>query len=127
MAASNLGYQFKTANVAVKIIVINALVFIGFELFAWIFQLPTSALKQWFWLPANPVDLLMQPWSLITYAFLHAGFWHIFMNMLILYWFSQMVLNLFTPKRFLTIYFLGAIAGAVFFLFAYIIHSGLGR
>lgn len=119
MAANNLGYQFKMANVAIKIIVINALAFIAFELIAFIFQWPSGFLIQWFWLPAKLSDLLFQPWSLITYSFLHADILHILFNMLILYWFSQIVLNLFTPKRFLTIYFLGAISGAVFFILAY--------
>ena len=39
--------------------------------------------------------------------------------MLILYWFGQIVLNLFTEKRFLTIYLLGALAGGVLFVTAY--------
>ena len=78
-----------------------------------------SIFSQWFSLPTDLGRLLIQPWSLLTYAFLHAGFWHIFWNMLILYWFGQIVLNLFTEKRFLTIYLLGALAGGVLFVLAY--------
>ena len=78
-----------------------------------------SIFSQWFSLPTDLSRLLIQPWSLLTYAFLHAGFWHIFWNMLILYWFGQIVLNLFTEKRFLTIYLLGALAGGVLFVLAY--------
>jgi hypothetical protein len=55
----------------------------------------------------------------VTYAFLHAGFWHLFWNMYLLYWFGLYVLNLFTSKRFLTIYLLGAINGGLFYVLAY--------
>ncbi len=55
----------------------------------------------------------------MTYAFLHAGFWHLFWNMYLLYWFGLYVLNLFTSKRFLTIYLLGAINGGLFYVLAY--------
>ncbi|MEE3148303.1 MAG: rhomboid family intramembrane serine protease, partial [Bacteroidota bacterium] len=118
MAGPSLSYQYKTANIVVKLIVINVLVRIGFMLLEWMLN-SGSIFSQWFSLPTDLSRLLIQPWSLLTYAFLHAGFWHIFWNMLILYWFGQIVLNLFTEKRFLTIYLLGALAGGVLFVLAY--------
>ena len=39
----------------------------------------------WFSLSSNPADLLWKPWSLIGYAFLHAGFLHLLFNMMMLY------------------------------------------
>ena len=119
MATSNLMYQFKTANVLIKLIVINALVWIGFTLLDWIFGYPGGALEQWFSLPSSLSYFITQPWSIITYAFFHEGFWHIFWNMMVLYWFGNIVLNLFAEKRFLTIYFLGAIAGGLFYMLSY--------
>jgi len=118
MAGPSLSYQYKTANIVVKLIVINVLVWIGFMLLEWMLN-SGSIFSQWFSLSTDLSRLLIQPWSLLTYAFLHAGFWHIFWNMLILYWFGQIVLNLFTEKRFLTIYLLGALAGGVLFVLAY--------
>ena len=118
MAGPSLSYQYKTANIVVKLIVINVLVWIGFMLLEWMLN-SGSIFSQWFSLPTDLSRLLIQPWSLLTYAFLHGGFWHIFWNMLILYWFGQIVLNLFTEKRFLTIYLLGALAGGVLFVLAY--------
>lgn len=118
MAGPSLSYQYKTANIVVKLIVINVLVWISFMLLEWMLN-SGSIFSQWFSLPTDLSRLLIQPWSLLTYAFLHAGFWHIFWNMLILYWFGQIVLNLFTEKRFLTIYLLGALAGGVLFVLAY--------
>ncbi|RXG15397.1 membrane associated rhomboid family serine protease [Leeuwenhoekiella aestuarii] len=118
MASPSLSYQFKTANIVVKLIVINVLIWIGFALLEWVLN-SGAIITQWFSLPTDLSRLIIQPWSLITYAFLHGGFWHIFWNMLILYWFGQIVLNLFTEKRFLTIYLLGALAGGILFVTAY--------
>ena len=77
MAGPSLSYQFKTANIVVKLIVINVLVWIGFMLLEWMLN-SGSILSHWFSLPTDLGRLIIQPWSLLTYAFLHAGFWHIF-------------------------------------------------
>jgi membrane associated rhomboid family serine protease len=119
MDTSNLSYQFKTANVLIKLILVNALVFLSFLIIPWIFRVNSAAAMRWFSLPSSLGEFILQPWSILTYAFLHAGFWHIFWNMLILYWFGTLVLNIFQGKRFLTIYLLGAISGGALFIFTY--------
>ena len=73
----------------------------------------------WLLLPTDFFSVLTQPWSLITYSFLHIGFWHIFWNMYILYWFGSYVTNLFSSKRFLTIYLLGAVFGGLLYVISY--------
>ena len=118
MSGTSLSYQLKTASIVVKLIVINVLIWVGFMLLEWILN-SGNIITQWLSLPTDLSRLIIQPWSLLTYAFLHGGFWHIFWNMLILYWFGQIVLNLFTEKRFLTVYLLGALAGGVFFVISY--------
>ncbi len=119
MDTSNLSYQFKTANVLIKLILVNVLVFLSFLIIPWIFKLNSAEVSRLFSLPSSLGEFILQPWSIVTYAFLHAGFWHIFWNMLILYWFGTIIMNLFQGKRFLTIYFLGAISGGALFIFAY--------
>ena len=118
MATNDLSYKFKTANIVVKLIVINVVVWLGLFLIEWALNMG-PVITRWLSLPTDLGRLLIQPWSLLTYAFLHGGFWHIFWNMLILYWFGQIVLNLFTEKRFLTVYLLGALAGGVLYVLAY--------
>lgn len=61
----------------------------------------------------------MKPWSIITYAFLHSGIWHIASNMLILYFSGIYFLNYFSPKRLLNYYFLGIIIGALVYMLSY--------
>ncbi|MDH3323774.1 MAG: rhomboid family intramembrane serine protease [Flavobacteriaceae bacterium] len=119
MAIDNLTYQFKTAGIIVKIIVINLAVFLIVNLGSFLFNSSHYQITQWFVLPESLNEFILQPWSFITYSFLHFGFWHLFWNMLWLYWFGGFVLNLFSPKRFLTVYLLGAICGGILYVLAY--------
>jgi len=119
MAANSLYTQYRTANIAIKLIVINVAAFLFFTLTNWALQNSGIGLQSWFVLPSDFSKLITQPWGIITYAFLHGGFWHILWNMVFLYVFSQYVLNLFSEKRLLTLYFLGAVAGGILFVLAY--------
>ena len=119
MNTNNLVGQYKQLSIVLKIIVINTLIFLIFYLGSFFFKLSPSTLVSWFVLPTSFLEIVCQPWSFVTYAFLHAGFWHLFWNMYLLYWFGLYVLNLFTSKRFLTIYLLGAINGGLFYVLAY--------
>ena len=60
----------------------------------------------------TPRYVLIMPWTLVTYMFVHAGFQHIFFNMLGLYFFGQPVENRLGAKRFLSLYFLSGLSGA---------------
>ncbi|MDO5971686.1 rhomboid family intramembrane serine protease [Flavivirga aquimarina] len=98
-------------NVLEKIIVINVVIYI--------LGLLLKSNLGWFELPSGFSDFIMKPWAIITYAFLHYDFWHLFFNMLWLYFIGRMFLNLFSPKTALNIYFLGAIAGGLLFMLCY--------
>ena len=119
MTANSLTYQFKTANIVVKLIAINLVIFLLINLIAFFFGISLTRLTQWFVLPDSLDEFIVQPWSFISYSFLHFGFWHLFWNMLWLYWFGGFVLNLFDAKRFLTVYLLGAICGGLLYVLAY--------
>src|SRR5690606_41162534 len=99
MTANNLSYQYKTANVVVKLIVINAVIFLLVSLGSFFFSVSPQYLSRWFVLSDDFDTLLFRPWTLITYGFLHFGFFHVLFNMLWLYWFGQFVLNLFNGDR----------------------------
>ena len=60
-----------------------------------------------------PVDVLTHPWTLVTYMFLHAGLSHIFFNMLGLYFFGPRVEQRMGSQRFITLYLISGIAGAL--------------
>ncbi|MDC8003484.1 rhomboid family intramembrane serine protease [Aureisphaera galaxeae] len=119
MTGGSLSYQFKTASVVVKLIVINAVVFIGVNIVAFLMQMEPSYLTRWFVLPDSISEVIWQPWSFFSYSFLHSGIFHILFNMIFLYMFGRIILNLFSEKRFLAIYLLGALAGGLLFVLSY--------
>ena len=70
-------------------------------------------------LSANLGVLLRHPWTVLTYAFTHQGFFHILFNMLNLYWFGQLLREYLGDRKLVSIYILGALAGAAVFLLSY--------
>ena len=60
-----------------------------------------------------PAYVLVRPWTVVTYMFLHAGLTHILFNMLGLYFFGPRVEERLGSRRFTTLYFLSGITGAV--------------
>ena len=64
----------------------------------------------------SPMFFLARPWTLLTSMFVHAGFWHIFANMLTLYFFGRYVYMLVGEGKFLVVYFLGGLVGGIFYL-----------
>ncbi len=69
-----------------------------------------------FMLPADLGTLLMQPWSLITYMFLHDGFFHLLFNMLWLFWLGNLLHEYIGNRKVYEAYFGGGIVGALLFL-----------
>ena len=117
MTKQELIYKYKTLNIAEKLIAINVVVFILFGLGTFLFQ--SSLLYDWFVLSKDVSTFIFKPWSILSYSFIHQGFFHLLMNMLMLYYVSRLFLNLYSAKMFLNIYLLGALVGGVVFLLSY--------
>jgi membrane associated rhomboid family serine protease len=61
------------------------------------------------------VAMSLQLWRPITYQFLHAGLWHLFLNMLILFFFGPMLERLWGSRKFLIFYLVcGATGGLLY-------------
>jgi membrane associated rhomboid family serine protease len=67
-------------------------------------------------LPGNAFQALTQPWTLLTYMFLHQGLFHILFNMLWLYFIGKIFLEYAGSKRLVALYFMGGISGALLYL-----------
>jgi membrane associated rhomboid family serine protease len=65
-----------------------------------------------------------QVWRLLTYAFLHAGLWHIFFNMLFLWWFGSQMEDLYGSREFLIFYLVAAVLGGIVFQLTAMAHVG---
>jgi membrane associated rhomboid family serine protease len=60
-----------------------------------------------------PLGELFQPWQIVSYAFLHANFTHLFFNMFGLVTFGNELESLWGSRRFNVYYFAGVVAAAV--------------
>lgn len=54
-----------------------------------------------------------RPWTLLTSAFSHTSFFHLFINMYVLGGFGSTILSIFGKKRFLWFYLLAGICGSL--------------
>ena len=111
----------KENNALVKIILINVIIFIGasfIEVFLTlsgggnIFKLIINKLM----LPASFTSFILQPWSLISYFFLHLNFTHILWNMLFLYWFGKIIQDNIGNNAVISLYVLGGIIGGLSYM-----------
>ena len=66
--------------------------------------------------PASLQALLLKPWTLVTYMFLHKDIWHILFNMLWLYWFGTIFLHILDQRKLVAVYLIGGICGAVLYI-----------
>ena len=60
----------------------------------------------------RPLFILTHPWTPITYMFVHADFWHIFFNMLVVFFFGPRLESRLGSARFVRLYFLSGLMGA---------------
>ena len=117
-----LAYRFKQLNQAEKLILVNVACFV-MPLFIrtvfYLFNIPSGVFVGWFELSADWGDLIFKPWTILTYSFMHSGFFHLFWNMYLLYFTSRLFLNIFPARTFFNVYFLGVILGGFTFLISY--------
>tara|TARA_B100000963_G_scaffold321654_1_gene305123 strand:- start:40154 stop:40984 length:831 start_codon:yes stop_codon:yes gene_type:complete len=116
--------KFLILNIAEKLIVINILFFVlPYLLNGIMFLFGQQNLIYLNFLKLSPElsNIIIQPWSIVTYSFIHGGFAHILWNMLLLYFSSQFFFNLFSKQKFINTYFLGVILGGILFVLSYYI------
>jgi len=76
----------------------------------------TNNILKYLMVPSLPAELLYRPWTLITYMFTHFNFFHIFFNMLMLFWFGRIFLQYLTGRQLVSTYLIGGLAGALLYL-----------
>lgn len=114
--------SFKQGSSLTQLIYINIGVFIIVKflgLFTFLFGLNNLAPVSWLAVPAYLPYLVFKPWTVVSYMFLHEGFLHILFNMLVLYWFGKIFLDYLREKQLLSVYILGGLFGALFFILFY--------
>jgi membrane associated rhomboid family serine protease len=124
--ADQIKQQFTSGDNLMRLIFINVGVFVVFLILNMISFLATGNAdtfeyyaRLWLALPSDPIQFITRPWTIITYMFLHAGFWHILWNMLILFFSGKIFLEYIGDRRLLTVFLYGGIAGGMLFFILY--------
>ena len=119
---SDLKNNFQRGNISLQLIYINVGIFVVTTLVSVVLMLFNWGDMSWMnflQLPAYLPKFLVQPWTLFTYMFLHAGALHLLFNMLWLYWFGQLFLAFFSARHFRGLYLLGGLCGGLLYMLAY--------
>lgn len=65
----------------------------------------------------DPSSILTKPWTLVTYIFLHTDLWHLFFNMIVLYFFGTALERRVGNKQLLGVFFTAGILSAIGYTF----------
>ncbi len=116
--------SFRNGNTLHKLIYLNLGLFLAVQLVRIILFLSNSYdlfgnFLNYLAVPSNLDVLATRPWTLITYMFLHVEFFHIFFNLLWLYWFGSVFIQELGLKKLLSTYLLGGLMGGLFYVIFY--------
>ena len=107
---SDISHRFKNSNAFEKIIILNILVYL---LYIILKLFNVTYINEYF---ALTHDYLYNPWSILTYAFIHEGLYELIFMMILIYYSSSSLINLYGEKIPIRIFFTGIILGGLFFL-----------
>lgn len=118
----NLKYRFKIADPVLKLIYINAGIFLVVQLlntFSFLTQNTEINAIKILGLPSNFDQLILTPWSLFTYMYTHEDFMHILLNLLWLHFSGRIFMQYFNSQKLIDLYVLGGFIGGISYLFGY--------
>ena len=117
----NIKQTFKQGNALIRLIYINAGVYLIYNVFKITFTLfnVNFDLSHYLSVPAELSQLLLKPWTIVTYMFMHEGLMHILFNMIALYWFGKIFLISFSEKQLIGLYAVGGLFSAFFYIIAF--------
>ncbi len=115
---------FRNGSNLIKLIYINAALFLLITLFAiagFLLKNPMipDGLMRFLSVPASLNSLILRPWTIITYMFVHKDIWHILFNMLWLYWFGKIFLEYLDQRKLVAVYLLGGICGSLLYILSF--------
>lgn len=116
--------RYRNENIVGKFIYLNVAVYLFFVIVGVVATLmnivsPIAEGVSWLQLPSNPGRFILQPWSIVTYMFMHGSFMHILWNMFALYMFGRIFLTFYSTRHFIGVYMLGGVTGGLVFVLAY--------
>jgi membrane associated rhomboid family serine protease len=118
---SELKYRFNYAGPILKLIFINAGVFLFallINLFGFLFFGVREFLAPVLSLPSAWSAIFIKPWTVLTYQFSHFGIFHFIFNMLVLYFAGNIFSDFFKKKDVFKVYVFGGVVAALLFVLA---------
>lgn len=118
---SDIKHTFKHGSALTRLIYINIGVFLVIQIINIVYFLSgrTSNLSDLLCVSSSFSEILARPWTPFTYMFLHTGFIHLLFNILGLYWFGKLFLYRLEGDKLLSVYLMGGLAGALFYVVSY--------
>lgn len=118
----DLRYQWDHGGTLIRLILVNVLVFALLriiDLLFFLFGADGPDLARWLMSTSDPLRLLRTPWTVVTYMFTHWDLFHIFFNMLVLWFIGRIFEDLLGGKRLLGNYLLGGLMGLLLYILSY--------
>jgi len=115
--------KFYQGEMHVRLVMVNVAIFLLLLLGTILTRAisPNFDLAQYFAAPSTLSELVLQPWSLVTYMFSHSlsSIWHIVWNMILLYFAGNIFRHYLGNKKMLSVYLAGGFIGYLFFFLGY--------
>lgn len=123
-----LKYQLKSGPMTNRLIIYNVFVFAVIQLISGIISLTSvketillNLTENVFTLDTNLFGFIQKPWGIFTSVFSHFSLWHLFFNMLFLFFSGQMFEQFFDKRRLWQTYLFGGISGGILEIFAHLL------
>lgn len=118
---TDIKQTFRQGSALTRLIYINLGVFLVVKIIGLFFYLAGVSFPLVYWLsvPSDLGMLIRRLWTPVTYMFLHEGFLHLLFNILGLYWFGKLFLHHFEGEKLLSVYLMGGLTGAFFYILAF--------
>ncbi|NHM06167.1 rhomboid family intramembrane serine protease [Flavobacterium sp. CYK-4] len=115
----DLKMQYKLGGFEQKLIYWNCGVFLLSILFFYQFRFGFFNYPNWLALSSDITQWIYKPWTLLTYFFFHAGFFHLLFNMMVLNFAGRLFLTFFNQQQLLGLYLLSGIFAGLAFVILY--------
>lgn len=114
----DLKLKYSSGNSATKLIYVNVVLFFTLLIVDFVLRtvVNSTITTTGLFALSSFDDLIVRPWQVLTYSWLHGNLFHLIMNMVLLYFVGQMFLQQFQNRNLITFYLFGGIAGGIFFL-----------
>lgn len=120
---NDLKQQYKTGGIVQKLIFWNISVFVLSLVFFYQFSTGRFTYPNWLVLSSSLDVFISKPWTAISYMFIHASFWHLLFNMMVLQFSGRLFSTFFTERQLFGLYILAGIFSGIVFV---LIHTVLG-